>query len=113
MATTDKPLVNRVSASSLITINLEDYFPRNPIVDFDLKDFLFHGLILKEKDFRAALKAHNWEEYQGKYLAVFCSADAIIPTWAYMLVAAHAQPFAEQIFMGTSEVFVEKHYGLV
>lgn len=106
----DKPLVNRVAESSLITINLEEYFPKSRIVDFDLKNFLFMELILKEKEFRAALKDYDWEQHRGAALAVYCSADAIIPTWAYMLVVVHARPYVAELFMGTSDQFVEKHY---
>ena len=105
MTTIDKPLVNRVANSGLITINLEDFFPAGEIASFDLKDYLFMELILKEKDFRAALKAHDWAQYSGKHLLVFCSTDAIIPVWAYMLVAAHATPFAATIFQGEKQEF--------
>jgi hypothetical protein len=94
---TTAPLVNRVANSSLVTIRLEDYFPKGEVVDFDLKEFLFMGLILKEKDFREALAAHDWNQYAGKNLAVHCSADAVIPLWAYMLVAAHAAPHARDV----------------
>jgi len=109
----DKPLVNRVAESSLITVNLEDFFPKSRIVDFDLKGFLFKELILKEKEFRTALKEYDWEKHRGEALAVFCSADAIVPTWAYMLVAAYAQPYVTELFMGSSALFIEKHYGEV
>ena len=101
----DKPLVNRVAASGLITLNLEDFFPKEELITFDLKDYLFMELILKEKDFRASSKEHDWEQYEGKNLVVFCSADAIIPVWAYMLVTAYATPFAKNIFQGTAEEF--------
>lgn len=97
----DKPLVNRVAQSGLVTIKLEDYFPEQEVVPFDLKDYLFKELILKEKDFRAALKAHNWDQYEAKVLALYCSTDAIIPVWAYMLVAVYAAPIAEEVFQGT------------
>lgn len=105
METANKPLVNRVANSGLITIKLEDFFPTEELATFDLKDYLFMELILKEKDFRAALKEHNWEQYQGKNLIVFCSADAIIPVWAYMLVTVYATPFANQVFQGSQEEF--------
>jgi hypothetical protein len=105
MEAVDKPLVNRVAASGLITLNLEDFFPPEELVTFDLKGYLFMELILKEKDFRAALAEHDWQQYEGKNLAVFCSADAIIPVWAYMLVAAYAAPYAKNIFQGTAEEF--------
>lgn len=93
----DQPLVNRVASSGLITIDLEEFYPSGEVLSFDLKDYLFMGLILKEKDFREALSKHDWTQYAGKNLAVFCSADAIIPLWAYMLVATHAAPHADDI----------------
>lgn len=101
----DKPLVNRVASSGLITINLEDFFPKEEVVSFDLKDYLFMELILKEKDFRAALKEHDWTQYQDKIVLVHCSADAIIPVWAYMLVTAYATPHATTVFQGTADHF--------
>ncbi len=101
----DKPLVNRVAGSGLITINLEDFFPTEAIVVFDLKDYLFMELILKEKDFRAALKEHDWTQYNDKNFLIYCSTDAIIPVWAYMLVSAYAEPHATRIFQGDKEMF--------
>jgi len=101
----EKPLVNRVANSGLITINLEDFFPKEDVVVFDLKDYLFMEMILKEKDFREALKAHDWTQYKGKNLVIDCSADAIIPVWAYMLVTTYAEPEAAQIFQGDSDTF--------
>lgn len=101
----EQPLVNRVATSGLITIKLEDFFPREEVVVFDLKDYLFMELILKEKDFRAALKAHDWTQYQDKKLVINCSADAIIPVWAYMLVAVYAEPYAGGIYQGSTEEF--------
>ncbi|MEM6964347.1 MAG: DUF2480 family protein [Bacteroidota bacterium] len=105
-----KPLVNRVANSGVITINLEDFFPKEEIVVFDLKDYLYMELILKEKDFRAALKEHDWSQYEGVNLMVLCSTDAIIPVWAYMLVTAHAAPYANEVFQGTTEVFYKVAY---
>lgn len=105
MSNEDKPLINRVAESGIITINLENFFPAEPVVSFDLKDYLFMELILKEKEFREALKAHDWAQYQGVNLLVFCSTDAIIPTWAFMLVTAYAEPYAKTIFQGTKEEF--------
>lgn len=99
-------IINRVAASGLITLKLEDFFPATPTVDFDLKDFLFHGLILKEKEFRAALKDHEWSQYSGKYMTLHCSADAIIPVWAYMLVVSMAEPHAINIYYGDQESFL-------
>ncbi|MBX2892514.1 MAG: DUF2480 family protein [Saprospiraceae bacterium] len=105
--TLEQPLVNRVAQSGLLTIDLEELYPTGEIVPFDLKDYLFMGLILKEKDFREALKAHDWSQYEGKNLAVFCSADAIIPMWAYMLVATHAATFASDVALTTPDLFAE------
>jgi hypothetical protein len=96
----EKPLINRVAESGLITINLEKFFPEGELAVFDIKDYLFMELILKEKDFREALKQHDWTQYRDKILLVYCSTDAIIPTWAFMLVAANAAPFAKDIFQG-------------
>lgn len=105
--TLEQPLINRVAGSGLVTIDLEELYPAGEIVPFDLKVYLFMEMILKEKDFREALKAHDWSIYTGKNLAVFCSADAIIPMWAYMLVASFAAPFAGDIALTTPEQFVE------
>ena len=94
-------IINRVAASALEELNLEDYFPKDQIILFDLKPFLFMELILKEKDFRLALAEVDWSVYTGKVTTVTCSADAIIPVWAYMLVAAYLQPVASEVFFGT------------
>ena len=93
-------IINKVAESSLVELNLEDYYPKEEVVVFDLKDYLFMGLILKEKDFREALKQLDTSIYQDKYVAVTCSADAIIPVWAYMLVAALLQPYAKDVSAG-------------
>lgn len=105
-----EPLVNRVANSGLITINLEHYYPAEPMQIFDLKDFLFQGLILREKDFRAALKEHDWKQYAGNILLVECSSDAIIPVWAYMLIATYAAPVVKEIFMGSQQDFLKFHF---
>ena len=90
-------LVNKIANSPLITLDMEHYAPSLNYALFDLKDHLFHGLILKEKDFREALKTLDWSQYQDKDLLVFCSTDAIIPMWAYMLVSSYAAPIAANI----------------
>ena len=93
-------IINKVSDSGLITLDLEQYYPREEVVLYDLKDYLFMGLILKEKDFRESLKNLDWEVYKNKYVGVTCSADAIIPPWAYMLAASYLQPVAKDVIMG-------------
>ena len=101
-------LVNKVANSGIITLDLEKYLPTGEMATFDLKDHLFMGLILKEKDFREALKNLDWTSYQNKNVAIICSVDAIIPVWAYMLVATYLQPVAKDIFTG-SEAEMHKH----
>lgn len=96
-------IVNKVASSGLITLNLEEYLPKEGIAVFDLKDHLFMGLILKEKDFREALKSLDWSVYQNKHVAITCTADAIIPVWAYMLITSYLQPVARDSFVGTKE----------
>lgn len=98
-----KPLVNRVASSQLITIKLDELVPRVDTVAFDLADYLWQGLALREKEFRAALKAYDWGELAGKRLCVFCSNDAIIAQWAYMLVAARAAEFTDRVYICTPE----------
>lgn len=95
-----EPFVNKVAESGLITIDLEKWYPGDEVVVFDLKDYLFMGLILKEKDFREALKSLDWSAYQGKNVAITCTADAIIPVWAYMLIASYLQPVAAFFVLG-------------
>jgi hypothetical protein len=93
-------IVNKVAESGLITLDPATYYPRGETAIFDLKEFLFMEMILKEKDFREKLKDHNWQQYKDKYVGVYCSADAIIPVWAYMLVASYLEPLAKDLIMG-------------
>lgn len=97
----EEQIVNRVAASNLITFDLEELYPAGDRVLFDVKDLLFQGLILKEKEFRDFVKNHDWSQYSGKHVAVACSADAIVPTWAFMVVAVALRPFAATVFFGT------------
>lgn len=106
----EKPLVNRVAKSSIITLNLEDYFPKEEILIFDLKDYLFKGLILREKDFREAVELHDWTQYQDKNLAVGCSTDAVIPIWAFQLATISATPYAKNIVLGDEKDFIVAYY---
>jgi len=97
----ENEIVNRVVKSSIVTLDLEEFYVPGERVFFDLKPLLFQELILKEKDFRAALKSTNWSEYKDKHVAIGCTADAIVPTWAYMLISIHLQPYAKTLFFGT------------
>ena len=94
-------IINRVAKSPLISLDLEDYYSHQERLVYDLKDNLFMGMILKEKDFREFIKTHNWTQYTNKNVAITCSEDAIIPTWAYMLLATNIAPYADLIVFGT------------
>lgn len=96
-------IINKVSQSGILTFNLEDYYDKNPRVVFDIKDCLFMGLILKEKDFREFIKGHDWQQYQGQNVSIICSADAIVPTWAYMLIASKLTGIANFYIFGDLE----------
>src|ERR1041384_300213 len=94
------PIINKVAESGLITLDPAEYYPKEDLKTFDLKDYLFMGLILKEKGFREAFKNLDWEQYRNINVAVTCTADAIIPVWAWMLVASYLQPVAKEVIMG-------------
>jgi hypothetical protein len=93
-------IVNKVAESGLVSLDLENYYPKGETIVFDMKDHLFMGMILKEKDFREALKNLDWGVYKDKYVAVTCTADAVIPVWAYMLVASNLSGVAKDFVMG-------------
>jgi S-adenosylmethionine/arginine decarboxylase-like enzyme len=93
-------IVNKVAASGLVTINLEEFYPAGDRVSIDLADQLWQGLALREKDFRSWIQTHDWSQYQGKHVAVFCSVDAIIPAWAFMLVASALSDYAVTVVQG-------------
>jgi hypothetical protein len=93
-------IINKVASSGLITIDLEEFYPKGERVLFDLKPLLFHELILKEKDFREFIKEHDWAGYKDKMVAITCTADAIVPTWAFMLVSIALEPYAKKIIFG-------------
>jgi len=103
-------IINKVAQSALDTLDLEDYYPREEIVLFDLKPHLFREMILKEKEFRASLQNIDWTAYQDKIVAVTSTADAIIPLWAYMLVAVALQPFAKDIIMGDAQTALQQRF---
>lgn len=98
----DNQFINKVADSGIITLDLEEFLPKEESIIFDLKNYLFMELILKEKDFREALKILDTTVYSGKNVAITCTVDAIIPMWAYMLVASYLQPVARYLFFGTA-----------
>lgn len=97
-------IINRVANSKLKTIDLEDFYPAGNRVVFDIKDWLFEELILREKDFRAHVKNHDWSQYTNAYVALTCSTDAIIPSWAYLLLSTELQPYAKNVVIGNLEL---------
>ena len=95
-----KEIINRVSNSSLINIDLEELYPAGRRISLDIKDWLYEGIILKEKDFRTSVRNHDWSIYKDSFVALTCSEDAIIPSWAYLLISAKLAPFAKKIVVG-------------
>ncbi|MDE0535899.1 MULTISPECIES: DUF2480 family protein [unclassified Tenacibaculum] len=93
-------IINRVANSNLTTIDLEDFYPKGNRIVFDIKDWLYEELILREKDFRESVKNHDWSQYQDSYVALTCSSDAIIPSWAYLLLTVELTPFAKKVVVG-------------
>ena len=102
-------LKNKVAESGIISLDLEAYYPAQEVIGFDMKDHLFMELILKEKDFREALKNMDWEMFRNKLVHIHCSADAVIPVWAFMLVSTYLSPLANSIYFGTRDEAIEKH----
>lgn len=99
----DNIIENKIANSGLITLNLADYYPKGERKLIDIAPWLFEGIMLREKDFRQSVKDHDWSQYQDCYVAVFCSEDAIIPQWAYMLLSSALAPFAKKVIFGTRE----------
>lgn len=95
-------IVNKVAGSGIVSIDLEDFYVPGERVIFDIRDHLFQGLILREKDFREFVKTNDWSVYQDKITGIICSADAIVPTWAYMLLTLALQPYAKRVFFGNA-----------
>ena len=103
-------IVNRVSQSKLVTFNLEDLYPKGERILMDIKDWLYEGLILREREFRAQLEEHDWTKYKDAYVALTCSSEAIIPGWAYMLIATKLQPYSNHIIIGDLEMLESSLY---
>jgi len=97
-------IINKVANSKLRTFDLEEIYPDGKRVLFDIKDWLFQEQILKEKEFRASVKNHDWSQYKNAFVAVYCSADAIIPSWAFMLITSELTPFANKVVIGNLEL---------
>jgi hypothetical protein len=93
-------IINRVANSKLVTIDLEDYYPDGKRMLLDIKDWLLEGLVLREKDFREQASEHNWEQYKNSFVALYCSTDAIVPAWAYMLLSTYLEPYAIKTVIG-------------
>lgn len=112
MATnTQGEIVNKIKQSDrLVTIDLQTYFDSTPRAGLDLKQFLFKGLILKEKEFRQELQDYDWSQYQGQYVCVYCSTDAILSKWAYMLIGQHLAPHAKEVFKGRPDDIIHELY---
>jgi len=96
-------IINRVASSKLKTIDLEDLYVQGTRTKIDISQWLYEGFILREKDFRTALSNHDWSQYQNHLVALYCSTDAIVPSWAYMLVSVHLKDFASKIIKGSLE----------
>lgn len=93
-------IINKVAQSSLVVFDLEDYYPKENRVVLDISQWLYEGFVLREKDFRAALKDHDWQIYQNQLVALTCTTDAILPSWAFMLVSSYLQPYAKMVAQG-------------
>ena len=104
----NEPIVNRVAESKLITFDLQEFYPNGERVFFDISEWLEKGLVLKEKKFRDKAKGHAWGEFKGKYVAIDCSTDAIIPAWAPLLIASYLNSFAKEVVFGDLEM-LENH----
>ena len=105
-----EPIVNRVAESDIEVFNLEEFWDGKEVVEFDLEPFLYKGLVLREVEFREQVKQHEWEQYRDKHVAIFCSADAIVPTWAYMLVASKLHGIAESTAFGSKDDLIRDHF---
>ena len=103
-------IINRVANSQLVTINLEDYYPEGKRVLFDIKDWLYEGFVLKEKDFRNQVKDFDWSQFKDHYVALTCSSDAIIPAWAFMLLSIQLAPYTKKTIIGSLELLETSIY---
>ncbi len=103
-------IINRVAQSQLVVFDLEDFYPKGIRIVFDIKDWLFEGFVLKEKEFRKHVSEHDWSQYQDKYVALICSTDAIVPAWAYMLITIELAPYSKKTIMGNLDTLETSIY---
>jgi hypothetical protein len=103
-------IINKVAQSSLMVFDLEEYYPDDHVVDLDVSQWLTEGSILREADFRVQLKAMDWTPFEGKYVALYCSTDAILPAWTFALVTVHLAPFALKTIQGNKELAIIEWY---
>lgn len=103
-------IVNRVALSKLMVVDLEDYYPEGSRIEFDIKDWLYEGFVLREQEFRAKVKAYDWQQHRGQFMALTCSSDAIIPAWAYILIAIELESHARQVVVGDLEMLESAIY---
>lgn len=101
-------ILNRVAVSGIVSLDLEELYHPGERILYDIKDNLWQGMILREKDFREFLKSHDWTQYQGKNVAIICSEDAIVPTWAYMLIAVQLERYANSVVFGDLDALESK-----
>ena len=105
-----EPITNRVAESDITVFSLDELWDGRPVADVDLAPFLFKGLVLREKDFREKVKAHDWAQYEDQHVAVHCSTDAIVPTWAFMLVASKLEGVARSVGYGRPADVIRDHF---
>lgn len=103
-------IINRVAQSKLMVVDLEDFYPEGERFIFDIKDWLYEGFVLREKEFRQFVKAYDWSAHQNQYVALTCSTDAIIPAWAYMLLTMELQPYVNKVSVGDLETLETSIY---
>jgi hypothetical protein len=99
----NEEIINRVANSKLVTFDLEEIYPKGERISFDISQWLLEGIVLRENDFRDQAKKHDWSQYQGKFVALYCNTEAIVPGWAYLLLSLHLAPYAKKVTVGSLE----------
>jgi hypothetical protein len=105
-----EPITNQVAQSEIAVYNLDELWDDAPVTEFDVSPFLVQGLMLKEKPFRNDVKAYDWSQHEGEHVAVYCSTDAIVPTWGYMLIASKLEGIAQSVSFGREDDLVRDYY---